>query len=79
VIVRDKNKRGYVSIWNWIQRFGSSKIYKRKRVSAFIIHETIIPIGWKHYYLWSCKEPGHRTVPGIHISLKEIYLQQQLH
>ncbi|MGZ5501421.1 MAG: hypothetical protein ACXWEW_09770, partial [Nitrososphaeraceae archaeon] len=28
VIFRDK-KRSYVSVWNWIQRFGSSQIYKR--------------------------------------------------
>ena len=44
VIFRDK-KRSYVSIWNWIERFGSSNIYKRKQVSAFIIDETIIQIG----------------------------------
>ena len=30
-------KRSYVSVWNWIQRFGSYPIYKRKRVTAFII------------------------------------------
>ena len=67
LIFRDK-KRSYVSIWNWIQRFGSSQIYKRKRVSAFIIDETIIQIGWKHYYLWICIESVHRTILGIHIS-----------
>ena len=43
VILRDK-KRTYVSIWNWIERFCSSQICKRKRVSAFIIGETIIQI-----------------------------------
>ena len=36
------NQRSYVSIWKWIQRFGSSHIYRRKRVSAFIIDETMI-------------------------------------
>jgi len=30
-------KRSYVSVWNWIQRFDSYHIYKRKRVSPFII------------------------------------------
>ncbi|MDR4511520.1 MAG: hypothetical protein MRJ93_07425 [Nitrososphaeraceae archaeon] len=39
-----KEKRSYVSVWNWIQRFGSSLIYIRKRISAFIIDETIIQI-----------------------------------
>jgi hypothetical protein len=34
-----------VSVWNWIQRFDSSQIYnKRKRVSAFIIDETVIQL-----------------------------------
>jgi hypothetical protein len=45
VIFRDENKRSYVSVWNWIQRFGSCQIYKRKRVTAFIIDETVIQIG----------------------------------
>ncbi|MFB5598807.1 MAG: hypothetical protein ACE5SW_01080 [Nitrososphaeraceae archaeon] len=38
-------KRSYVAIWEWIQCFGSLQIFRRKRVSAFIIDETIIQIG----------------------------------
>jgi transposase-like protein len=67
VIFRDK-KRSYVSIWNWIQRFGSSQIYKRKRISAFIVDETVIQIGNQHFWLWITIEPVKRTVLGIHIS-----------
>ena len=67
VIFRDK-KRSYVSVWNWIQRFGSSQIYKRKRVSAFIIDETVIQVGSQHFWLWFCIEPVHSSVLGIHIS-----------
>jgi transposase-like protein len=67
LIFRDK-KRSYVSIWKWIQRFSSSQIYKRKRISAFIIDETVIQTGWKHYYLWIAMEPVHKTLLGIHIS-----------
>ena len=67
VIFRDK-KRSYVSIWNWIQRFAEYPIYKRKRVSAFIIDETVIKIGSQHYWLWICSEPVHSSVLGIHIS-----------
>ena len=67
VIFRDK-KRSYVSVWNWIQRFGSSKIYKRKRVSAFIIDETVIQVGSQHFWLWFCIEPVHSSVLGIYIS-----------
>ena len=61
-------KRSYVSIWNWIQRFGSLPIYKRKRVAAFIIDETVIQIGWKQFWLWICIEPVHKSVLGIYIS-----------
>ena len=67
VIFKDK-KRSYVSVWNWIQRFGSFQIYKRKRVSAFIIDETIIQIGNQHFWLWFCVEPVHSSVLGIYIS-----------
>ena len=52
VIFRDENKRSYVSVWKWIQRFGFCKIYKRKRVSDFIINETVIQIGNHHFWLW---------------------------
>ena len=61
-------KRGYVSIWNWIQRFGSLQIYKRKRVSAFIVDETVIHIGSQRFWLWFCIEPIHSSVLGIYIS-----------
>ena len=67
VIFRDK-KRSYVSVWNWVQRFGSSQIYKRKRVSAFIIDETVIQVGSQKYWLWFCIEPVHSSVLGIYIS-----------
>ena len=65
----DDEKRSHISIWNWIQRFGSCNIYnKRKRISAFIIDETVIQIGNQKYWLWICMEPVHRTILGIHIS-----------
>ena len=62
VIFRDE-KRSYVSVWNWIQRFGSLQIYKRKRISAFIIDETVIQIGSQHFWLWVCIEPVSSSVP----------------
>jgi putative transposase len=61
-------RRSYVSVWNWIQRFGSYQLYKRKRISAFIIDETLIQVGNKHFWLWICIEPVHKSVLGIHIS-----------
>ncbi len=45
-----EEKRSYVYVWNWIQRFGSCQIYNRKRITAFIIiDETIIQIGNQHF------------------------------
>ena len=48
VIFRDE-KRSYVSVWNWIQRFAESPIYKRKRITAYIIDETVIQVGIQHF------------------------------
>ena len=62
------NKRSHVSVWNWIQRFAEYPIYKRKRISAFIIDETVIQIGSQHFWLWFCIEPIHSSVLGIYIS-----------
>ena len=67
MIFRDE-KRSYVSIRNWIQRFGSCQIYKRKRVSVFVIDETVIQLNNKNFWLWICIEPVHSSVLGIYIS-----------
>ena len=48
--------------------FGSSQIYTKKRISAFIIEESVIQIGNQHFWLWLCIEPIHKSVLGIHIS-----------
>ena len=68
LVIFGGKKRSYVSVWNWIQRFSQYSLYNRKRISAFIIDETVIQIGWKHYYLWIAIEPLHKTILGIHIS-----------
>ena len=67
VVFRDE-KRSHVVVWNWIQRFGSYQIYKRRRVTAFIINETVIQIGSQHFWLWLCIEAVHKSTPGFHIS-----------
>ena len=67
VIFKD-NKRSHVSVWNWIQRFAEYPIYKRKRISAFIIDETVIQVGTKNYGYGSVSEPIHSSVLGIYIS-----------
>jgi putative transposase len=67
VIFKD-NKRSHVSVWNGIQRFAEYPIYKRKRVSAFIIDETANQTGSQQFWLWFCIEPIHSSVLGIYIS-----------
>ncbi|HET9807118.1 MAG TPA: DDE-type integrase/transposase/recombinase, partial [Nitrososphaeraceae archaeon] len=51
-----------------MQRFTEYPIYKRRKVTAFIIDETVIQIGSQHFWLWICIEPVHRSVLGIYIS-----------
>ena len=51
-------KRGVTCLYGtWIQRFAEYPIYKRKRISAFIIDETVIQVGNQHFWLWFCIEP----------------------
>ena len=54
-----------------IQRFGSLQIYKRKRVSAVIIDETVIQIGNRRFWLWFCIEPANNFVLVIYIFRRE--------
>ncbi len=45
------------------------KSIKEKKVSAFIIDETVIhQVGSQHFWLWICIEPVHSSVLGIYIS-----------
>jgi putative transposase len=64
-IFEDKH-RSYVSIWNCVQCFGLNPIYKRKRITVFIIDETIIQIGSKHYFWGIATEPVHKSMLGIY-------------
>ena len=57
-----------MSVWNWIQRFVEYRIYKRKRVSALIIDETVIQIGNRQYWLWFCIESIHKSMLGIYLT-----------
>ena len=67
-IFRDQ-QRSHVGVWNWIQRFGSSQIFsKHRRVSAFIIDETVFQIGSQRFWLWICIEPIDKSVLGIYTS-----------
>ena len=52
VIFRDENKEVMCLYGTGFRDLASYQIYKRKRVSAFIIDETVIQIGSQHFWLW---------------------------
>jgi hypothetical protein len=52
-----------------------SQIYKRKRVSAFIIDETLIQTGKQYFWLWIyVLNQFHSSVLGISIQREEIFV-----
>jgi putative transposase len=60
--------RSHVAIWKWVQRFNPKRLYSCKRVSAFLIDETMIHIGSDEAWLWIAVEPIHRQILGVYIS-----------
>ena len=37
--------QSHVAVWEWVQKFNLKQIYPCKRISAFLIDETMIQIG----------------------------------
>jgi putative transposase len=68
-----------MSVCNWIPRFAQYPIYKIKRVSAFIIDETVIQIGSQHFWLWIGIEPIDKSVFGIYLSGERNMLVAEIH
>jgi putative transposase len=64
----DVKGRSHVAIWKWVQRFNPKRLYSCKRVSAFLIDETMIHIGSDEAWLWIAVEPIHRQNLGVYIS-----------
>jgi putative transposase len=68
-------KRNHVSIWNWIQRHKPIEIWKkRKKVSEFIVDETLIQVGNQSIWLWIAIEPVEKIILDIRISLERSML-----
>jgi len=60
-----KVKRNHVAIWKWIQKYHPRKILsKRKRISEFIIDETLLKVGFEFIWLWVAIaiEPENRQI-----------------
>ena len=53
----EEGRRSHVAVWKWVQKFNPARIYHCKRVSAFIIDETMIQIGSDEAWLWIAIEP----------------------
>jgi len=62
-------KRNHISIWNWIQKYHVKRISsKRKRISEFIVDETLLKVGSEYVWLWVAIEPETRQILSLSIS-----------
>ena len=56
-------KRSHVAVWKWIQKYHPRKISsKRKRVSEYIVDETMLKIGSEYVWLWVAIEPKNKRI-----------------
>ena len=65
-----KIRRSHVAIWKWIQKLHPSRKIdsKRKRISEFIIDETLLKVGSEYIWLWVTIEPENRQILALSIS-----------
>ena len=64
-------QRSHVAVWEWVQKFNPKQIYPCKRVSTFLIDETMIQIGNTKSWLWVAVEP-------VHIELFLVFTSQDI-
>jgi len=59
----NKVKRSHVAVWKWIQKYHPKKILsKRKRISEFIVDETLVKVGLEYIWLWIVIEPKNKEI-----------------
>ena len=62
-------KRNHVTIWNWIQKYKPRLIKtKQRRISEFILDETLLKVGSELIWLWIAIEPENRQILALSIS-----------
>ena len=62
-------KRNHVTVWNWIQKYHPQRISsKSKRISEFIIDETLFKVGSEYIWLWVAIEPTNKQILALSIS-----------
>ena|SRR4249919_1091257 len=57
-------KRSHVAIWKWIQKFRHRRISstRRKKISEYIVDETILQVGPQYIWLWVAIEPENGQI-----------------
>ncbi len=62
-------KRNHVTIWNWIQKYQPKLIKtKQRRISEFILDETLLKVGSELIWLWIAIEPENKQILALSIS-----------
>ena len=62
-------KRNHVSIWNWIQKYHPQKLsYRRRKISEYVVDETLIKVGSQYIWIWIAIEPENREILALNIS-----------
>ena len=70
-----KVKRSHVAIWNWIQKHHPQRISsKRKKISEYIVDETMLKVGSEYIWLWVAIEPKNRQILALSISKERTML-----
>jgi transposase-like protein len=62
--------RSHAAIWEWVQKFSPKRLYRCKRVSAFLIDETMLQIGTDEAWLWVAVELIQYTNKFLDLHLK---------
>ncbi len=64
-----KVKRSHVAIWKWIQKHYPQRIFsRRKKISEFIVDETVLKVGSELIWLWIAIEPENNQILALSIS-----------
>jgi len=72
-------KRNHVSVWNWIQKYKPQRRSSRRRkISEYIVDETLIKVGSEYVWLWVAIEPNNRQVLALSGPRKETCLLQNI-
>ena len=62
-------KRNHITIWNWIQKYRPVTVStQRKKVSEFILDETLLKVGSELIWLWVAIEPENKQILALSIS-----------